>query len=317
MRLRFLIISLVYLLCISCAGRRQTVDVPLCRIATLKGPSSMGMIQMIDSLESSSQIQIDILNEPMQVRKMMLEGSADFAVLPSNLAAVLYNKGMAYVLAAIPVSGTLYLAGTDSSLSSWHNVKGQRVNVMAKGMTPDALFRYLLIQNGLEADLDVTLDYSFPTHTDLANAMLAGRVTSGIISEPYLSLVMAKNPAIKPLIDLSSEWNKTQGIPIAETALLVSKKWLKSHPDLYLSLLDSYRQSTEWVNHNPDSAAVLIVKHGIVPDVQVARNAIDRSHLEFRRAKDHKDQIETYLRVLYTVSPDIIGGKMPDEAFYQ
>ena len=72
-------------------------------IATLKGPSSMGMIQFIDSISTSalsqiksahSLIKIDILNEPMQVRKMMLDGSADFAILPTTMAALMYNKGV-------------------------------------------------------------------------------------------------------------------------------------------------------------------------------------------------------------------------------
>src|SRR5512145_943193 len=151
-------------------------------IATLKGPSAMGMVRMIDSLSQSENpaLRIEILNEPIQVRKMMLDGTADFAILPTTMAAIIYNKGLQYQLLAIPVWGTFYVFGTDSSITRWADLKGKRVHVMARGMTPDVLFRYLLLQNGIDPEKDLTLDYSFPTHIDLANAVAAGQAELGV-----------------------------------------------------------------------------------------------------------------------------------------
>jgi NitT/TauT family transport system substrate-binding protein len=162
------------------------------KIATLKGPSSMGMIKLIDSINNAgnTNIQIDILNDPIQVRKMMLDGTADFAILPTTMAAILYNKGLDYRLIAIPGWGTLYLVGEDTTINSWNDIRNKRVNVMAKGMTPDVVFRYLLQKNGINPDKDITLDYSFPTHIDLANAIAARQAKLGVIPEPLVSLVM-------------------------------------------------------------------------------------------------------------------------------
>ncbi len=81
-------------------------------------------------------------------------------------------------------------------------------------------------------------------------------------------------------------------------------------------LISGYEASTRWVNQNPDSAARLIVKYNILPDCDVALNAIPRSNLKFIRAKGIKDKIEEYLNVFYQMNPDIIGGKIPDEDFY-
>ena len=94
----------------------------------------MGMIQMIDSLSSLSDvsIKVEIFNEPMQVRKMMIDSSADLAVIPTTMAALLYNRGLDYSIVAIPVWGTLYLFGRDSSVKSWKDLKGKRVNLMDK-----------------------------------------------------------------------------------------------------------------------------------------------------------------------------------------
>lgn len=313
--------------CISC-GSKSTKPKALFHVVALKGPSAMGMIQLIDRPDSLCHI--DIRDEPMQARKGILDGSVDFAILPMNMAAVLYNKGLDYALAAVPVSGTLYLVGSQAEgenanvaegenapMDAWEALRGRRVHVMAKGMTPDVLFRYLLQHHGLVPDQDVFLDYSFPTHLDLAHAMAAGRASLGVLSEPYVSLVVAKNNALQPVIDLNRAWEEATSVPIAETAFMVKKKLLREKPEQVEAVLAAYAASSAWVVAHPDSAAVLIAKHGIVPDAQVAKSAISASTLHFRRAKTYKDQIEAYLRIVFTMNPQLIGDRMPDEAFYQ
>jgi len=286
-------------------------------IATLKGPSSMGMIRLIDSLSSDrhAAVQVKILNEPLQVRKMMIDGTAHFAVLPSTMAAITYNKGMDYRLVAAPVWGTLYLVGQDTAVTEWENLKGKRVYVMARGMTPDVLFRHLLRKNGLDPDRDLLLDYSFPTHIDLAQAVNAGQAELAVISEPLATLAIRNNPALRRLFSLNDEWNLVEGIPIAETAFMARSEVLKNQPGMVSKLLDSYAASTEWVNSHPDSAAALIVRYGILPDSVAALHAIPQINLKFARAGAVEEEVREYFDVFYRMNPDIIGGKMPDENF--
>jgi len=285
-------------------------------IATLKGPSSMGMIRLIDSLSRADHpgMRIELLNEPMQVRKMMLDGSADYAILPTTMAAILYNKGLDYRLIAIPVWGTLYLFGSDTAITRWDDLRNKRVYAMARGMTPDVLFRHLLQKNGITPDTDVTLDYSFPTHIDLANAVAAGQAELAVISEPLVSLVMHRNSNVRPILDLNREWDRLQGIPMAQTAFLGSAEALEDSGQVE-RLIAAYERSTRWVNQYPDSAAALIVKHNILPDAEVARKSIPGSNLNFVRAGRIRSEVAEYLEVFYHMNPDIIGGKMPDEDF--
>lgn len=295
----------------------QPKSKPIITVATLKGPSAMGMIRMIDSLSKTTDadIKVEILNEPIQVRKMVIEGTADFAILPTTMAAILYNKGLDYKLMAIPVWGTLYLFGSDLTISSWNDLKGKTINVMAKGMTPDVLFRYVLSANGIDPNKDVTLDYSFPTHIDLANAVAAGQASLGVISEPLVSMVIQRNPSVVPIFDLNSEWQKIQSVPIAQTALIVKSSLVKSNAELVNKVASSYSHSSLWVNTNPDSAAALIVNYGILPNIEVAKNAIPRSNLNYVDARAIADDVNRYLRVFYQMNADIIGGKLPDENF--
>lgn len=278
----------------------------------------MGMIRLIDSLKNTkgATVRVEILNEPIQVRKMMLEGSADFAILPTNMASIMYNKGIDYRLIGVPDWGSLFLFGSDSTVTTWSQMKGKRVYLMAKGMTPDVLVRYLLKKNGIEPEKDVILDYSFPTHIDLANAVAAGQAPLGVISEPMASLAMARNKSVKPVIDLNVEWEKCQGRPMALTAFMAKKSIINRSRSTVEKIISGYRSSANWVNQYPDSAAVLIVKYGILPDIKVALSSIPRSNLKFIIARDAKSDIKDFLSVFYQMNPDIIGGKMPDEDFY-
>ncbi|MHC1779887.1 MAG: ABC transporter substrate-binding protein [Bacteroidales bacterium] len=293
-------------------------DERIYKIATLNGPSSIGMIKLIDSLRSSSEteISIDILNEPMQVRKMMLEDEAEFAVLPTTMAALLYNKGMDYVMVAVPVWGSLYLLGSDTTINNWEALRGRNINIMGRGMTPDILFRYLLKNYNIDPDKDVVLDYSFPTHIEMANALAAGQVETGVVSEPQSSLVLNRNKNVHLIFDLNKEWEKLEGYPMTQTALLVKRSVIEENPKLIKKIMKACENSTLWVNQNPDAAAHLIVKYGILPDYQTAVDAIPRSNLSFSRASGIKEMIGKYLKHFYDIDPDIIGGKIPDEKFY-
>ncbi len=313
----FCILSVILLgNCTNRTGRNDQKTVVT--IATLKGPSAMGMIKLIDSLDRVEEpgIKVQIVNEPIQVRKMMLDGKADFAVLPTTMAAITYNKGLEYKLVAIPVWGTLFLFGKDSTITRWEDLRHKKVHVMARGMTPDVLFQYLLEKNGLDPQQDITLDYSFPTHIDLANAVAAGRAELGVISEPLVSVVIQKNKQVRAIFDLNREWEKIQGSPVAQTALLVKDGIIEKNPRLVESVLDAYERSSRWVNENPDSAAVLIARYEILPNAEVALQAIPGSGLHFVRARKIRSQITDYLQVFYDMNPQIIRDKLPDETFY-
>jgi len=228
----------------------------------------------------------------------------------------MYNKGLDYRLLAIPVWGSLYLAGTDTTVTRFTDLKGKRIFLMARGMTPDVLFRHLLLKNGINPDKDINLDYSFPTHIDLANAVKAGKASLAVISEPQLSLAMKLNPEVKRLLSLHDEWMRSEGTPIAETALMAGNNVIRNSRQVVEQLLKSYDLSTKWVVQHPDSAAELIVRFQILPDPKSALLAIPQINFKFVRADTIRQQVSDYFKVFYDMNPDIVGGKIPDENFF-
>lgn len=316
----FFILSLFLLVMLffSCGNHNSSDKKSHYVIASLRGPSSLGMIQFIDSLNNTENatFQIEILNEPLQVRKMMLDGSADFAVLPTTMAALLYNKGVDYRLAAISTWGTLYLCGNDTTIRTWNDLKHNKIHLMAKNMTPDVLFRFLLQKNVIEPNKDVELNYRFPNHIDLANATAAGIATMSVLSEPYLSYVLIKNKNIHIIKSLHDEWIETEGFEMPETAFICKGSLIENEPQLVGKIVNLCKKSTDWVNENVDSAAHLAVKYDIVGDENAAKNSIPRSNLKVIQINDVKDLVIKYLDTFYNMDSAIIGGKMPDEKFY-
>jgi NitT/TauT family transport system substrate-binding protein len=286
-------------------------------VATLKGPSAISMINMIDSLKTLKNYTIDfkIKNEPVQIRPMLFQEEATFAVVPTNMASILFNKGVNYKIAAIPVWGTLYLFG-EQKVNSWEELKGKKIHLMAKGMTPDIMFKYLLRQHGIDPVKDVNLDYSFPTHIELANALASGKAKLGVISEPLVSMVMAKNKEVQPLFSLNKEWEKATNKEIPQTALLVHRQLASQNPEIVSAFLSEYEKSIKWVNTNPKKAANLIVKHKILKDKQVAEQSIPRCNMHFENILETKEQVHEYLKIFYNMDPKTIGGKLPDEELY-
>lgn len=286
---------------------------------TLKGPSAMGMIYLMDSPGKiiDVPINIEMLDEPMMVRARILKDKPELAVLPLNMASILYNKGLPYQVIAVPVWGTLYLFGTDSTINGWPSLKNKKIYLMGKGTTPDILFRYLLKNHGLDPAKDVVLDYSFPTHIDLANAVAAGQAQLAVISEPMVSLAKARNPRIHQLMDMNAEWAAAMpGNPeMPQTALVGSTDFIKKHPGWVKKICEAWMRSINEVNQHPELAAKRIVFHKILPDPSIAVSSIPRCNLRFRYASEIRSGVAQYLQVFYTFNPDATGGKLPDEQF--
>jgi NitT/TauT family transport system substrate-binding protein len=289
-------------------------------IATLNGPSAISMVKMMQDsvLDDSSIMKFVIKTEPNLVKPIVLQEQADMAILPTNMAAILFNLGAKYKLAAIPVWGTLYVFGEDSLVNSWLKIKGKKVYLMGRGMTPDIMFRYLAEQNGLKTNKDIFLDYSFPTHLELGNAVAAGKAGLAVLSEPMVTLANFRNPRVKILLSLEDEWNRIfkDTLPFAQTALLVRNSFAKDHPALTLAFIKKYKESIDWVNRNPALAAKLIVRYKILPDTALARRTVPGCRLEFKEGWPMRKGINSYLKVFYDFDPAIVGGKLPTDDFY-
>lgn len=291
------------------------------RIASLKGPTTMGLVKLMSDATAGTAAEdykVTMYSTPDQAVPLIAQGSVDIALLPSNLAAVLYAKTKGAVqVAAVNTLGVLDVVQNGTGVHGLADLRGKTIVTSGKGASPEYVLNYLLRQDGLVPGTDVTVDYrSEPTEVAAVLAATPGAV--GMLPQPFATVLTSSHPSIRTVVQLSDEWNKvTSGTSQLVTGVLVIRKaFAAEHPAALKQFLDDYKASTTFTNEHPDQAAPLIVQAGIVPSAAVAVAAIPASHVVDLEGTDLRNALAGYLKVLFDADPASVGGALPGDDFY-
>lgn len=290
-------------------------------IAALKGPTGMGMVEIMEKStvgDTANTYSFELTSSPDDLIGKVINGELDIIAVPTNLAAVLYNRTEGAVqLAAVNTLGVLYVLEDGDSIQTLSDLKGKTLNTSGKGASPDFVIQYLLKENGLTPDVDVMLDYKLE-HADLATALVAGDVSIALLPQPHVTTALIKNPDLRVALDITAEWNTaTEGqAELAMGVIIVQKAFAEAHPEALNAFLDEYKASVDFVNTKSKEAAELIAKYEILPNAAVAEKAIPLSNIVYIDAKDAKVSLDAFYKVLFDFEPKSIGGKLVDEGFY-
>ncbi|MCT4619462.1 MAG: ABC transporter substrate-binding protein [Marinisporobacter sp.] len=298
----------------------KVVEKQVVKIAGLKGPTSIGMIKMFEEkplLGENIDASYEVAATPDLLVSKILSKEVDFAALPTNVAAKLYNKGAGYKLAAVNTLGVLYMMTQGEEINNWEELKGKKINVIAKGSNPDVIFKYLLEKNGLDPEKNVMLDYTL-SHAELAQAVAAGKIDIAVLPEPFVTMVSMKNENAKIVMNIQKEWKKALGEDAAllQGCLVVREEFAQKNPEVVKNFLVEYEKSIDWVNENTKEAGMLVEKHGIGMKAKMAELAIPRCNIVFKDTQNSQKTVDEYLKVIYDFSAKDVGGKLPDENFY-
>ncbi len=300
-------------------GKGQTEKVTL-RVGTLKGPTGIGLIKVMEDgpeLSDSVRAEFEVTGSPEVLVSRVLSGEVDIATLPSNLTANLYNKGVPYSLGAVTGYGLIYLLSSDPEIDSFGDLKGEVVYNAGQGATPDFLLRYLLTENGIDPVNEVEVRFTYG-HAELAQLLIAGKVETALLPEPFVTMAVSKSGDVRIAADLQQEWARVRGThsnyPIS--AVLVKNETLERHREAVAVFFNAYRESIQWVKDNAEEAGPLSVKHDIGLPPAIAAQSVPRLNLTFISAVDSRPMMERFLQVFLDFDPESIGGRLPDDDFY-
>ncbi|WP_039657244.1 ABC transporter substrate-binding protein [Clostridium tyrobutyricum] len=286
------------------------------KVAALKGPTGIGMVKLME--DNKSDYDISIYNSPDQIVSKIVSGEVDIAAVPSNLAAVLYNKTNGKVkLAGINTLGMLYIVENGNSIKNIKDLKGKTVYSSGKGAVPEFALNYILKANGIDPDKDVKIEYK-TDHSEVASAIAAKKIDIAVLPEPFVTTTQIKDKNLHISLDLTKEWNKISGgkSNLIMGTLIFRKDFVDKQGKAADEFLERYSQSVQFVNKDPKKAGELIQKNGIIPNAKVAEKAIPRCNIVFISTKDGKKSLQNFYSILKSNNPKSIGGKMPDENFY-
>ena len=287
-------------------------------ISALKGPSGFAAAELVgDNFQPGYNVTAEymLVASPLEAVTKMTSGEIDAAFLPVNTAAKLYTSGLGYKLAAVSGLVSLYLLSTDKQLDSWEGLRGKTIYLTGKGATPDYLLRYLLMENGLDPETDVTLNFT-AAPPQIIQLIAAGKADTAFIPQPFALQASLKTEAGIAL-DPQKELMKLRGSerPYPFTAFVISERLIRERPEAASALSAALGDSINWVISNPEEASAVIEELGIM-SAAVAKSAIPVSGIAYIPASDARADVEDFLQMLLELDPVSIGGKLPDDGFY-
>lgn len=292
------------------------------RIGTITGPTGIAMAKLIDDryIGENAKITYDMDSNAQLLPAKLLKKELDIAFVPTNMAAILYNKSKGdVVLISTNIWGLLSVVTTDPSIKSWDDLKGKQIDIFGQGATPEIAFKSLIEDHKMDPKKDLQYKMAYDTPGTLVAAMASGNTKDGVcvLAEPFTSMLLAKNKNARILFDVQSEWKKSFGVGFPMSSLVVRKEFMEAHPELVNTFLREFAFNLAYANGNPQAIGTLVEKMPALPfEASVVASSIPRSDYKYMSADDAMPAVAKYLKVLYDFDPQTIGGKMPSDDFY-
>ena len=287
------------------------------RVAALKGPTAMGMIKMMDDESENTGFEFTIAGAADEITPALIQGNIDVACVPANLASVLYNKtGGGVKVLAINTLGVLYICQNgEPTIASVADLKGKTIYASGKGATPEYALRYILTQNGIDPDSDVTIEWK-SEHSECLSALLSDEGSAAMLPQPFVTTAMTKSENMNVVLDLNEQWEAlNNGSALVTGVVIVRTDFAEAYPAAVDEFINEYSFSVEYVNENTEDAAEIIGKFDIVP-AAVAEKALPKCNIVFISGAEMKEKLSGYLGVLFESASAAVGGALPGDDFY-
>jgi ABC-type nitrate/sulfonate/bicarbonate transport systems, periplasmic components len=311
---------MVVLLLGALAGCGQREEPAAVRVGGLKGPTSMGLVflrEQAQSGQAAQEYEFTMAVAADELLPLMIKGELDIALIPANVACVLYNKTEGGVsVIDINTLGVLYLVSGDNTIDSMESLRGRTVYLTGKGTTPDYVLQYLLRANGIDPS-ECTLEYRSEA-TEVAALLAEQPQAAGLLPQPFVTVACAQNEELDVVLDMNQQWNLAQGegSSMVTGVTVVRNAFLQEHPGAVQSFLEEHAASVRAIQEDPDKGAQLVVAAEIITKEPIARKAIPQCNITYIDGEEMRQALSGYLQVLFEQDPASVGGKVPGEDFY-
>lgn len=297
----------------------------------LSGPPaavSTPLIHMIDSgalKDIADHVEFQTWKDPDQLRVLVLGGKADFVAMPSNVAANLYNRGVGLKLLNISTWGVLWMVSRDKTAKTLSDFKGKEIAMPFRADMPDIVFELIAEKQGLDAKKDFKLRY-VGSPLDAMQLLVSRRVDHALLAEPAVSMALRKTqsfpvsliaPELHRSVDLQQEWGRLfkRETRIPQAGIAVIGKALKDEA-LQAKIMAAYEQSLLWCQKNALKCGEMVAKRIDLLSPEAVADAMAVSQTRHVTTAQARPELEFFLGQLHARNPALVGGKMPDDAFY-
>ena len=278
------------------------------RVGALRGPTAMGLAKMMKDGGAA----FTLAGSPDALVPLIARGELDVALLPVNLAAVLYRStGGAVRAVSVNTLGRLRVLSWDDTALGIGDLAGRKLYAAGKASTPEFVLTRLLELHG--AGEPATEWKS--EHSEAAAAFMADRGSLALLPEPFVSLVLHRAPETRTALDLGQLWEEAGYGPLVTGVTVARSDVLENRSSDIKEFLALQDVSQAYVNAHPDEAAAWMEELGIL-DAQAARLAIPGSGITYIAGDEMVALLTAFYAAMHAMDPASVGGSPPDSAFY-
>lgn len=319
------------------APRLALYGPPAAPTITLAHAVATGMLA-----DLAAEVSLTVWRTPDELRAGLTSGAIDLSIVPAQMAANLYNRGMGMRLVNVMTDGLLYIMAREGAIGGMADLAGKTLAVPFPNDTPDFIARALLDHHGLTDQVTLVTP---ATPMEAAQLLLSGRIDAALLTEPVTTVITLRaaapaadvhsaevagalarkaggavtGPAI-PLvraIDLQAEWGAATGLGpvVPQAGLAVTTGFAERHGALIAPLQAVMEQATAAVLADPAAAAAHAAPYLEQPAPMLAAS-IPHANLVATPASAARPALEAMFALMAGNDAAILGGRMPDADLY-
>lgn len=315
MKKKILACLLAIITIFSVAGCNKGADKTSINIASMKGPTSIGLAKLYDRSdlkECANSYNYSIHGSADAITAGLIKGDIDIAALPCNVAASLYHKTEGEILiAGINTLGVLYVVEKGDTVNSVTDLQDQTIFSTGQGTTPEFTFNHILSMNNTQA----IVSYSSEA-TEVISALTNLDSAIAVLPEPYVTIAMNTIPDLRVCLDLTKEWEDiSENSTMVTGVIVIRKEFAEQNPDAIEKFFNDYDSSIEYIGENTAGIAALLGTLDIMKE-DIAREAIPNCNVVLITGDEMETKVTSYLNVLYEANPESVGGKAPESGMF-
>ena len=314
---------------VACNEKETTSDVTEITICVPDGGPALGMAYLMKNYPEIDGVKVTykILDGANGIKAAVSSGEADVALMPTNMAAILYNGGLDIKLVGTNSQGLLYLLSDEVSSADFSHdaLKGKVLNTVGKGGTPEAVLKKILDSDEIpyeESDTAIEGKVALKFHdegTTIIGGLTQGKIHYAVLGEPAVSTALQKvGGSLAIVMDLQVKWGEATGTEASypQTALVAKGSLLSSAAKLVEKIAkltaDGSKaliaDATPYINCLKDLGATVPQTFGAA--------GVARTNIAPQFGSKAKATVEGYFTILKAFKAPLIGGDLPNSDFY-
>ena len=308
---------LTIILVVNLTGCSLSKDV---RVKTYNGLPAISICKLIkeeENIKSSYKTSYTIESNDKKLVESLNKKEVDIALIPTDMAAKVYNKNSSYQIFASIGQGSYYLVTSDPEVRGFNSTLiNKEIAIAGENSMTDNIVKAILKKNNIDETL-VKFKYT-NTVPELVKTLTLGEIYIGIVPETSLTSLLYKHSGLKILASTNDAYENTfdisEGYP--QFSVIVRKDFAKNNKEYVNKFLFKLKESIEFVNNNPLQAGAYGEELKIPIKPQILSKAIKRCNLKFIEIDKFKQNYEYFFDILYNYNNEAVGGTVPDESIY-